>query len=289
MQLSPDQERFIAVYLRDVALHIDREVEDSRAQRGLELLERRIRAEIAQRTSEKIMDSDVVRVLDELGAPEDQARGMQAGGSAAKPKRDDGPRPVWLGVCAFWADQLGIPVAGLRALCFVAGLITGPLAVSIYIAAYGVRWWGFPKDARPIIDWVRMGWNVATAIIIAILLARAGSLFLWAVDWGYERVFDEAVPALGQWGWIKGEAPGYYSMAVFCAVPLAVLSGLPLANGWDYSVKRLYLAILTLYGVMLSYGAASYLVGIALQLSEQSGGFNFFQEFLSDLPKNLGS
>jgi len=288
MQLSQDQERFIAVYLRDVALKMERDADDSRAQRALELLDKRIRETVAKRTSGQIMDSDVVRTLDELGSPAAQAAAIDASTPGVKKSKDAGDAPIWLGVCVHWADQLGVPLAGLRALCVAAGVITGPLAISAYIAAYAVRWWSLPKDTRPAIAWPRVGWNVFTAFVIAILLARAGSFFLWAVDTGYERVFDETIPSLGSWGWIKGSAPGYYTLAILCAVPLAVLSGLPLANGWDYSIKRLYLALLTLYGVMLSYGAASYIVGIALQLSDQFGGLNP-ADFLEYLPKNLGS
>lgn len=288
MQLSQDQERFIAVYLRDVALKMERGADDSRAQRALELLDKRIREAVAKRVSGQIMDSDVVRTLDELGPPAAQAAAIDSASPGAKKAKDATDTPVWLGVCAHWADQLGIPVAGLRALCVVTGLFTGPLAVSAYITAYAVRWWGLPKETRPPIAWPRIGWNVFTAFAIAILLARAGSFFLWAVDTGYERLFDDTIPSLGSWGWIKGSAPGYYTLAIMCSIPLAILSGLPLANGWDYSIKRLYLAILTLYGVMLSYGAASYIVGIALQLSDQFGGFNL-TDFLEYLPKNLGS
>ncbi len=54
--------------------------------------------------------------------------------------------------------------------------------------------------------------------------------------------------------------------ALALTLPLAVLSALPLANAWDYTLKRLVQALLALYGLILCFGIASFLVGIILDV-----------------------
>jgi len=288
MSLTRDQERFISEYLRDVALKLGPSVDESRAQRGMDLLEKRIRRTIASKSdNSKVLDSDVVRVLDDLGSPAEQAELMRPGGEHRRAAERVKGQEVWLGVCAYWADRLQIPVLYLRigvvAVCCLG--FTAPLMVLAYIGAYAHRWWTMPEEVRPQIDWVRLAWNVGTCLVIAYLLSLSVEYALWGIEYSYQRVFDEPLPSAGEYGWIRYSAPGYYWQAVWCAVPLAVLSGLPLARGWDYSLKRLYLAILTIYGVMLSYGMASFVVGILLELVQQYDGADpttMLREFLPD-------
>ena len=66
MSLTQQQERLIANYLREVALHIGPDVSTSRAQRTLDVLEARIRKAVESRGG-VIQDADVARALDELG------------------------------------------------------------------------------------------------------------------------------------------------------------------------------------------------------------------------------
>lgn len=269
-QLTAQQERFIAAYLRDVALVIDPAVPASRAQRGLDLLEARIRRAIETRNPNGAQDDDVVRVLDELGPPEKHAAEIIPDPSADPAMAE----AVWLGVCAWWAPKLDMPVRVVRTLAFIAGVFTGPLALWAYLAAYAHRLLQLPKEQRPAIDWPRIAWNVFVCIAVATLLATVLDYALWGIDYGYQYAFAKPLPSAGSWGWVQYEADGYYPLTMFVTIPLAVLAGLPLAGGWDKSLRRLYLAILTLYGIYLSYGLASLVVGLTLELSKTMSGVN---------------
>lgn len=271
MSLSQQQERYIANYIRDVALRIDPGVPASRAQRALDLLETRIRRAVQERVAGTPQDSDIVRVLDEFGAPESHAAQVrpEAESGAAR-----GPAPVWLGVCAHWSKQLGLPLAALRWGCFGAGLITGPLALWAYLAAYAHLWFITAKDMRPAIDYARLAWNAGTVIVAATLLSYALEYALWGLEVAHQRVFERNLPSVGGWGWIRVEGPGYYPLTLFTCLPLALLAALPLAGGWGLSLKRLYFAILTLYGVYLSYGMASLIVGLIIAITNEYGGVN---------------
>jgi phage shock protein PspC (stress-responsive transcriptional regulator) len=274
-QLSAQQERFISAYLRDVALHIDPAVPASRAQRGLDLLEGRIRRAIESRAPHGPQDDDVARVLDEFGNPEKHASEIVPETSGDPAMAD----AVWLGVCAEWAPRFDMPVRMARGVFFVAGLFTGPLALWVYIGLYVYRRIQLPAAQRPAIDWPRMGWNVFICIAVATVLSTLLDYALWGIHYGYQQAFGKALPSPGSWGWVEYEAGGYYSLTLLCTVPLAVLASLPLAGGWDRSLKKLYLAILTLYGIYLSYGLASLVVGLVLQLTQEFGGLNV-SEFL---------
>lgn len=274
MQLSQQQERYIANYLRDVALHIHPDVPASRSQRALELLETRLRRAIEGKVTDPVQDSDVVRILDDFGSPESHAEQVRPDASIRKEHEQTAAQAVWLGVCAHWGTTLGIPIAYLRYACFAAGLVTGPLALWAYLAAYIHLRVTTPKDKRATIEYPRIIWNVATCIVVATLLSTALDYALWGLDFAHMRVFERNLPSVGAWGWVRFEGPGYYPLTLFTTIPLAVLAGLPLAGGWGGSLKRLYFAILTLYGIYLSYGMASLVVGLILVLTEQFGGVN---------------
>jgi phage shock protein PspC (stress-responsive transcriptional regulator) len=270
MSLNQQQERYISNYLRDVALRIDPGVQPSRAQRALDLLDARIRRDIEGKTNGSVQDADVVRVLDELGPPETHAEQIRPDNAA-----QDGRAPaVWLGVCSHWASKVDVPVRLLRIGVFVAGLVTGPLALWAYVAAFAHLYVTTPKEKRPAIDYVRIAWNVGSCIAIITVLSWVLDYALWGIAFGHERLFDKDLPSAGGWGWIKMEAPGYYSLTLMTTLPLALIAGLPVAGGWDTSLKRLYLAIITLYGIYLSYGLASLIAGLVIELVNQYGGVN---------------
>jgi phage shock protein PspC (stress-responsive transcriptional regulator) len=270
MSLTQQQERLIANYLREVALHIGPDVSTSRAQRTLDVLEARIRKAVESRGG-VIQDADVARALDELGEPRRHAEEVRP-----DVKRQDGDK-VWLGVCAHWAAKFDVPVRVVRIGVFLTGLLTGPLApltLWAYLAAYGHLWYITAPEKRPEIAYSRIAWNVFSCILIATLLSWVLDYALWGLEFGHQRLFEKPLPSSGGWGWIQYEAAGYYSLTLMTTLPLAILAGLPLAGGWDQSLKRLYLAILTIYGIYLSYGLASLIAGLVIEMVKLYGGVN---------------
>lgn len=270
MSLTQQQERLIANYLREVALNIGPDVSTSRAQRTLDVLEARIRKAVESRGG-VIQDADVARALDELGEPRRHAEEVRP-----DVKRQDGDK-VWLGVCAHWAAKFDVPVRVVRIGVFLTGLLTGPLApltLWAYLAAYGHLWYTTAPEKRPEIAYSRIAWNVLSCILIATLLSWVLDYALWGLEFGHQRLFEKPLPSSGGWGWIQYEAAGYYSLTLMTTLPLAILAGLPLAGGWDQSLKRLYLAILTIYGIYLSYGLASLIAGLVIEMVKLYGGVN---------------
>ena len=74
------------------------------------------------------------------------------------------------------------------------------------------------------------------------------------------------------WDWMNGNGVPLLWLVLVVLVPFAVLSGLPLAYRWERTLLTLVNAVLAVYAVAVSVGAASLLVGYALgALSQLSG------------------
>jgi hypothetical protein len=82
----------------------------------------------------------------------------------------------------------------------------------------------------------------------------------------HEWALNRPVPPLGDWGWMQYYAGTLFFWMLVIMLPLAALSGMPLANAWDQSLKRVVQAIGALYGVAISMGIASNVVGILLDV-----------------------
>ena len=175
--------------------------------------------------------------------------------------RDD-DRRVWLGVCLTLADQFGLDVRLVRGLFVVFGLVTGPLSLIVYLAMFGQR---FAADRRalPPIDGYRVILRGGGALIGALGLYFFTSLVITLIRLGYERYMGDAL-LLGEWGWLLERHTGILFLVILTAVPLGILSGMPLNNGWDYTTKKCMQAVLALYAVLLSIGIASVITGLIL-------------------------
>lgn len=274
MELSEKQEAKIARYLRDVAVHMDFALPAAAREAGLERIEAAIRRAITGAGNGAAPpDAEVDRVLARMGTPESQAELLRPreAADAASPARKPETDRVWLGVCSRNARRIGVDIWVLRLAAVVFGCITGPLAVIAYLAGYAERYWNAGPE-EPRIDWMPLVGRVFVTILIVVLLDWGVAYAVEFIHYVIEDVVHRDVPALGQWGWLDRRAGAYYSYAMLAAVPLAFLSGLPLAGGWDYSLKRLSQAVLAVYATMLSFGLASMLVGIILHFVEEFGG-----------------
>jgi len=273
MKLTEFQESMIAHYLREVARLTPPELAPEVRERGLAVLEARIRKALEAHRRPQVEDAQVEAAVAALGSPLVQAAALEVAEEAAREQARRGPvAPVWLGVCAWASKQFDVTPRVARVVAFGAGLLTGPLAVIAYVVGYALLRKGQPKEDRDPIDWVTIVWRGALTLVIAYVLARFGSYALLGIRWGYDYALHRDFPALGQWGYITYRASAYHFYAVISATPLAALSGLPLAGGWSKTLYRLSQAFLALYAIALSFGLASFVTGLILDLTREFAG-----------------
>lgn len=275
MNLSEVHEAQIARYLRSVAAKLDGALPEEDRDRCVESLERRIDLDLAALDKIKLADSDVEMVLDKLGAPSKQAQQLALSiQSGALKRAKQGPDRVWLGVCSNLAARLGIETWMVRAAGIASALtlLLLPLAIIAYIGLYLEMRWSAGKGVTEEIDAMRVGGRAGLTLVIALTVHWGSRYFLRLVYYAHETYLRKSVPALGEWGYLSYRQEEYFFYAMAFCLPLAVLSALPLANGWDQTLKRVSQAGLALYGIAVSLGVASVLVGIILDLVREFTG-----------------
>ena len=183
----------------------------------------------------------------------------------------DEPQPTvrggWLGVCRHLSDRTGLDMWFLRAVFLVLGL-TGPIALAGYIAVYVALYMTSRQGTFPQMNVWRVLRSVAGGMTIALALyGSARGLFFMAGE-GVPRFLGKPLET-GQWAWLDTRHNVYLAWLLFLAMPISVMSGLPLANDWDRTAKRLVQAGLAVYAAVLSFGIASLAVGIILMAVEE--------------------
>ncbi|MBI2433042.1 MAG: PspC domain-containing protein [Candidatus Hydrogenedentes bacterium] len=269
MKLTQRQESLITRYLRDVAIQLDQDLPETEREQGLGQVQKRIDRELRSLDKPAVEDADVEAVLERLGTPARQA-------SILSPRRD--PRRVlmlgrdnviWLGVCSGVAARTDLDPWIVRAFAVVLGLpvFTAPVVVTVYIALYLYMRRNSGRLAP--LDTLRIVGRGAGTFLIALALHAGCGYLLRLVDFLYGYYLKRELPNVGEWGWLQANRDEYFFYAFMVSVPLAVLSALPLAGGWDYTLKRLSQAVLAVYGIVLSFGLASFAVGIILEFVQQ--------------------
>jgi len=271
MKLTQKQEAQISRYLRDVAIQLDHGLPEEHRQHGLTQIERRIMRHLQGLKKEYPDDVDLEAVLDHLGTPARQAAMMS-------PRRDPSrtlmlPRDerVWLGVCAGVASRADVEPWVVRVFTFLLGLVLGPLLIAAYVGLYLHMRQNSPQ-AEPPLDTLRIAGRGGLTFLVAVVMHVATGYIIRLIHFIYTEIMLRDVPAVGDWGWIYHARDQYLFYAVVAALPLAVLSGFPLAGGWDQTLKRLSQAALAIYGMVLSFGLASLLVGLILDYVQQFAG-----------------
>lgn len=276
MQLTPHQEGLIAGYLREVSLLVDSAASSADREAGLRRIESELRDKLARLGGDgELNDETVIAAIRALGPAEEQARKTTLPKGAAGELLRATEDRVWLGVCAGWAHRSGIEPWIIRTAMIVVGICATPLAVLAYLGGYAELYIKTQKQVTAPPNYFQMALRGGLAFGAALLLFYGTGYFLDAVAWAYEFGLKRPLPSLGQWGWYFQRDDAYVFWAIVYAVPIAVLSGAPLSNGWDYSLKRLAQAILALYAVAICFGVAGILVGIILDVVSEFGGMPF--------------
>ena len=272
MQLTQKQESLISQYLRDAARRLDARLPARDREQRLRQLQSRIYRDLEGLRVVSVSDDDVLAVLRQTRpatAPKEAGGNHARAGvaPARRPKLNRPPgeapvEPVWLGVCAYNAGRFGMKPWTLRLAAVVAGLATGPLAVLGYLAAYA-EYYVSAEEREPIAYWPLVTRTIGPLLVL-VILHWAGGHAEQVIAYAHERFLKEPMPPLGDWGWFWNYDGLLFFLACITVAPLAVLSGLPLANAWGLSLKRLAQATVALYGSILCFGVASILVGIIL-------------------------
>lgn len=297
MRLTERQEKLVSAYLRQSNRGIQATSHEDRAQ-ALSRVKAQLKRELTEFGAEALRDEDVMTAIErcrEVGLPQGPARPeakslprRDAKGKPATTSARNRPVPVasqekklasplasedrvWLGVCLQFSERYGLSLTLLRTVFVLIGLITGPVALILYLGLYFEVYIFEGYDDAPEIDSPKL-LNLVFGTLAGTLALYCGA---WAIDWGvaelFERFFGNAL-ALGQWGWISQSRHTAVLWVLAFVLPVATLAGLPLHNGWDYTAKKIAQATLAVYAVFLCFGVAMVVVGtIFLVVNEYVG------------------
>ncbi len=270
MKLSETQEAHVRRYLQDVDHALDGRLPEARRREAVDRLRDRIHATLDQLPAEATDEEAVKNVLRNLGTPSAQAAQLIAHHRAPDARFvPDTQRAFWLGVCAGLARRVAVAPWMVRVATVGLTVVTFGLALWAYVGVWVVMVLGLQPQERPPIDYARLIRIVAITVIVATALHWGTGLLLQALEWGYTTgLQQERLPQLGEAGFIRYSLGSYYFWVLAWGLPLSVLAGLPLANGWHFSLNRLVQAGLAVYGIYLAYGVARMLVALLLHFTE---------------------
>ena len=168
----------------------------------------------------------------------------------------------WLGVCSTIADRQRMSVSTVRLAFIVFGLVTGPIALIVYCAAYFVESRQYPHD-YPEGDAWGASWRMVRALVIGVSLYFMARLVLYGAEELYATYIGGQV-SLERFGWVLEYDKRLLYVVLFSSMPMALLGGLPMAYKWDRTMGLLSNTALALYAVFLSLGVSSALAGYLL-------------------------
>lgn len=288
-QLTQRQKARVDAYLNEVSRALGNAAPAALRERTLARLREDIHRELDHSGNGDPTDHDVEAVLRLFGSAEAQAAERTIRSTASDQLMLTQDNRVWLGVCGGIAARLEFPVWQVRlvlgALGFAGpllsllamvssrsfssatlGIFLGSVALLCYLGLYGYMYVVSPKDDETRIRWGDIVANVAITFIVALILYYVADYGLQLIRYVHTTLLDQPMPDLGSWGWYRYQADNLFFWAMAAALPLAVLGGLPLANGWDDSLRRLGQASLAIYGIALAFGIASVLTGLIFDL-----------------------
>ena len=290
MKLTEPEQTAITRYLREVAMYMDDRYPVAVRRRELNAFHRKIQESLgATANGGNVSNEHVKALLMRLGPAEKRAatllpkvvsepgeekatrQGRTQGQRAPRAvpnqrvEKDQTGETVWLGVCARLAERMEIEVWYIRALAIIFG-VTGPLAVVLYLGLYAKMYYSAAERERPVIVRSKIVKRFATTFGVAFMLfvgTYYGSRLIYFLN---AELLRRPQPVLGPWGWIAEKQGMFFLLTLLFLLPLSVLSAMPLANAWDQSLKRVLQAGLAVYGLVLSFGIASLVVGIILSV-----------------------
>jgi phage shock protein PspC (stress-responsive transcriptional regulator) len=309
MKLSGKQERLVARYYEELGARLNGKTPSDR-DRLLGQLHRRVTEEMNRFGAVAATDDEVIALLrlSTRAIPElapllnghheqmdlDLASPEYAGtprASAGDPRRAQADAPAqgrsrlvqgrtlestehrrWLGVCWHLSRRLGVQARYVRLGALILGALTGPFALLAYLGAYFEMYFSSERRMQPSLDPIRLVKALSYAALSAVLMFVGSHLLILGIHAAYQKVFGEEVSAMGGLNWLESNGLGLFLLVMITTAPLAALSALPMADGWNETAGKLYKAVLALYAVGISLGIAAFLVGVMLGFVERYTG-----------------
>ena len=300
MNLSEKQERLVARYYQELSVRLNGHPPGER-DRILAHLKRRVSEQMGQFGAVAASDDEVATLLRlstralpelapllnghqlqfdlDLASPEfagaaDAGKGAKervSSDAAAGPGKGVQGRTLestehrrWLGVCWNLSRRLGVEVRYVRFGALVLGAVTGPFALIAYLGAYFEMYFSSERRMQPSMDPVRLIKALLQGALTAVAMFVGSHFVVLGIHAAYQKLFGEEVPAMGGLGWLEANGLGLFLLVLIGTVPLAALSALPMADGWNETAGKVYKAVLALYAVGISLGIAAFLVGVML-------------------------
>lgn len=304
MKLTEKQERLVARYYQELAARLDRRTPHERADL-VATLKRRVANEMERFGDVAATDDEVAALLRlstraipelapmlngqqlhlelDLASPEyagtppsragdtNRGAGVRSAGVQGRTLESTQHRR-WLGVCWNLARRLGVEVRYVRFGALILGILTGPFALVAYLGAYFEMYFSSERRMQPSLDPVRLIKAVLTATFSGLLMFVGSHFAMLGVRAAYQKVLGEEVPPMGGLDWLEVNGLGLFFIVLIATVPLAALSALPMADGWDETAGKVYKAVLALYAVGISLGIAAFLVGVMLGFVQRYTG-----------------
>lgn len=176
----------------------------------------------------------------------------------------------WLGVCVAIGDRRRMDPKLLRIGFVLLGLVTGPMALIVYCIAYIGDVIRNPND-YPKANGRAASWQIMRALVIALALYFGAWVVLYGANELY-TTFIGGMAELEQFGAVMEYDRRALFFVLFAALPMALLSGLPMAHRWDRTMALLSNTVLALYAVFLSLGVSSTLAGYLLSVFQNFRG-----------------
>lgn len=165
----------------------------------------------------------------------------------------------WLGVCAAVSSRMGWSTLSMRIGFIALGCVTGPFALILYLFYFSLDVQRHPDD-YPAADGRVASWRLVRALIITLALYAGAWLILFVAGWVFTQYLGR-IAQLNQLGWFMANDRLMLNFALLSILPMAMLSGFPLARQWDRTMSLLVNTGLALYAVVLGIGVSSALAG----------------------------
>jgi phage shock protein PspC (stress-responsive transcriptional regulator) len=268
MQLTQKHEWLIDRYLRAV----EKEMEDS-SDRTREHASAHIRSKILhileEIPSQPHRDEDLVMVFQQLGSPANQAAEYLARYGNGNPLTLAQYDRVWLGVCGGLGQYFNVQPKYLRQAAVAAGVLTGPIALTLYLCLYLEMYMNSAPEAVPRLN----PWHMARTTGLAVLAALAMHAGVNLVPIPFEKLYlifaPGGLPNLGEWNWLDEYRVRLLTCTLIVTIPASALAATPMGDNWRQTLRKGTKAVLSAYALILSAGLASRLAGLLLQFIDK--------------------
>jgi len=176
-----------------------------------------------------------------------------------------------LGVCTALSERLAFPVLHVRAAFLVAGVLTGPFALLLYLGIYFEAYISEGRADKQRIALFQLA-KTNGKIVGLLALLYAGTEGLLVLGNALYSGLASSPFGVGVWGRFADYNTPLFLGALLALVPVATLGALPLPERARTVINQVMSYGIAMYAIALCLGIASYLTGILLGISSNFNG-----------------